>query len=48
MKDLRGDKARLLHEYFGVDAKIVWDIISENLPALKKAVEVILKDMESG
>ena len=48
MKDLKGDKARniLIHEYFGVDAKIVWDIISENLPALKKAVEMILKDLE--
>ena len=37
----------LIHEYFGVDAKIVWDIISEHLPALKKAVEMILKDFES-
>ena len=36
----------LIHEYFGVDAKIVWDIICENLPSLKKAVGLILKDYE--
>jgi len=36
----------LIHEYFGVDAKIVWDIISENLPSLKKTVEIILKDFK--
>lgn len=32
----------LIHEYFGVDAKIVWDIIQENLPYLKISVEIIL------
>ena len=36
----------LIHEYFGVDAKIVWDIISEDLPSLKKTVEIILKDFK--
>jgi len=32
----------LIHEYFGVDAKIVWDIITEDLPTLKTSVEIIL------
>jgi uncharacterized protein with HEPN domain len=32
----------LIHEYFGVDAKIVWDIIKEDLPSLKLSVEIIL------
>jgi uncharacterized protein with HEPN domain len=32
----------LIHEYFGVDAKIVWDIIKEDIPNLKILVEIIL------
>jgi uncharacterized protein with HEPN domain len=36
----------LIHEYFGVDAKIVWDIIQEDLPELKRSVETILIDFE--
>jgi len=33
----------LIHEYFDVDLKIVWDIIHDDLPALKKQIEVILQ-----
>ena len=32
----------LIHEYFGVDAKIVWDIINEDIPNLKISIEIIL------
>jgi uncharacterized protein with HEPN domain len=32
----------LIHEYFGVDAKIVWDIIKEDIPDLKLSIEIIL------
>ncbi len=37
----------LIHEYFGVDAKIVWDIIKEDLPNLKLSIETILTDFEN-
>jgi len=36
----------LIHEYFGVDAKIVWDILQQDLPGLKKTVELILKEFD--
>lgn len=32
---------KLIHEYFGIDYEIVWDIIENKLPALKKAVAEI-------
>ena len=32
----------LIHEYFGVDAKIVWDIIKGDMPNLKISIEIIL------
>ena len=28
----------LIHEYFGVDRKVVWDTIREDLPVLKKLI----------
>ena len=34
----------LIHEYFGVDAKIVWDIIQFDLPALKYNIQKVLQE----
>ncbi len=33
----------LIHEYFGVNRRIVWDTCQEDLPALKKALESVLR-----
>lgn len=30
---------KVLHEYFGVDIKILWQTIKEDLPKLKKQIE---------
>ncbi|MBC8486617.1 MAG: DUF86 domain-containing protein [Bacteroidetes bacterium] len=35
----------LIHEYFGVDAKVVWDIIQNDIPILKKGIKVILENI---
>ena len=32
----------LIHEYFGIDDQIVWDIIQNKLPVLKKQVKALL------
>ena len=40
IKDFRN---LLIHEYFGVDLEIVWNIIQEDLPALFKTVNELLK-----
>ena len=42
-KLLRGYRNRLVHEYFGVDYKIVWDIINEDLSTLIAQLRDILK-----
>jgi uncharacterized protein with HEPN domain len=31
-----------VHEYFGIDDKLVWDIVHNDLPVLKKAAEQLL------
>jgi uncharacterized protein with HEPN domain len=36
----------LIHEYFGVDAKIVWDIIQYDIPELKTQSQKILADLD--
>lgn len=35
----------LIHEYFGVDTKIVWDIIQNDIVTLKQQVEAILNQV---
>jgi uncharacterized protein with HEPN domain len=32
----------LIHAYFGVDLEIVWDVVSNKLPALESRVRAIL------
>jgi len=34
----------LIHEYFGVDLEILWDIIKNKLPKLKEKVSRILQE----
>jgi uncharacterized protein with HEPN domain len=36
-----------VHEYFGVDSSIVWEIIKNDLPDLKEKVQEMLKSIES-
>lgn len=38
-KQLRGYRNRLIHEYFGVDYEIVWDIIKNELSHLLTQLE---------
>lgn len=33
----------LIHHYFGIDLRVVWDIITFDLPPLKEQVEAILR-----
>ena len=33
---------RLIHDYFGVDYEIVWDVVSSKVPALAQEVTAIL------
>jgi len=32
----------LIHEYFGIDVRIVWNIITNDLPKLKKQIQTVL------
>ena len=36
----------MIHQYFGVNLKIVWDIITKDIPILKNQILKIKKDLE--
>ncbi len=44
-QDVAGMRDQLIHEYFGVDIEIVWNTVTDDIPAFKNAIEKILTDL---
>ena len=38
---MAGLRDRLIHDYFGVDYDLVWDVVTNKIPQLKRAIEDI-------
>jgi uncharacterized protein with HEPN domain len=43
-QDIKDFRNLLIHEYFGVDFEIVWDVIVDDLPKLQKSIKSFLKE----
>jgi uncharacterized protein with HEPN domain len=40
---IAGMRDRLIHEYYGVNYEMVWDAVTNKVPALVESIELILK-----
>jgi uncharacterized protein with HEPN domain len=40
---MSGMRDRLIHDYFGVDYELVWDVVQTHIPPLRDQIETILK-----
>lgn len=47
-KKMVGLRNLTIHEYFGVDLSIIWEIVTKNIPAAKPDIQKVLEDMEAG
>ena len=43
-KTIIGMRDEIIHHYFGIDLKVVWDTIEHDLPLLKRAVQRMLSN----
>lgn len=43
--EIVGLRNMLIHEYFGIDIRLVWQVIQNDLPKLKKNINIILKEL---
>ena len=45
-RDMAGMRDKLIHEYFGVNLRAVWDTVKQDIPNLKPLFARILKDFK--
>ena len=43
---LRGEQNELVHDYFGVDHDIVWDVVRNKIPHLRKQLNNIQEQVK--
>ena len=45
-KQMAGTRDKLIHEYFGVNLKVLWKAMNKDIPALKPKMQEMLRKME--
>lgn len=45
-KHMSGMRNKLIHEYFGVNVKVVWKTVKEDMPVLKNKMSEVLDELK--
>ncbi len=43
-KEIAGTRDKMIHHYFGVDLNIIWKILKDDLPKLKRQIQNIKRE----
>jgi len=43
-REMSGIRDKLVHEYFGVNLRVVWSTVTQDLPALKPLIEQMVQE----
>jgi uncharacterized protein with HEPN domain len=47
-KKIAGTRDKMIHEYFGVNLRLIWDVAEKELPKLEKKIESLLEGPTRG
>jgi uncharacterized protein with HEPN domain len=47
-REMAGTRDRLMHHYFGINQEIVWQIIENDLPNLRKQIDQAINEFPKG
>jgi uncharacterized protein with HEPN domain len=45
-KRMSGMRDKMIHEYFGVNIELIWEVVETDLPSLKKNIDHIIHELE--